>query len=117
MEALNEYQVTARSLKEVKKRLYIFMGCWNMCYDKETKFDWLNDPKNKCKITYYDKLCDMYRTDYVTPYGFKQGYFDIDKIIEELRAKKVVKIPFKTAYDIRQYIRNYDGCYMKIEVI
>lgn len=46
-----------------------------------------------------------------------QGYFSIDKIIEKLKAEGIVKIPFKWLYDIRQYDKAMDGCYMEITKI
>lgn len=43
-----------------------------------------------------------------------QGYFDIDKVLEKLKTEGTVKVPFKWLYDIRQYDKAMDGCYMEI---
>ena len=49
--------------------------------------------------------------------GFMQGYFDIDSVLEKLRAEGMVKVPFKWLYDSRQYDKHMDGCYMEITKI
>lgn len=46
-----------------------------------------------------------------------QGYFSIDEVMEKLKTKGYVKIPFKWLYDIRQYDKAMDGCYMEITKI
>ena len=46
-----------------------------------------------------------------------QGYFPIGTIIEKLKTENVVRIPFKWLYDIRQYDKHMDGCYMEISKI
>lgn len=51
------------------------------------------------------------------PYGFKQGYFDRDKVIAELEEKGIVRIPFSWVYDVRQYDKHFDGCFMEISKI
>lgn len=43
-----------------------------------------------------------------------QGYFDIDDVLEKLKKEGTVRIPFSWLYDIRQYDKAMDGCYMKI---
>lgn len=62
-------------------------------------------------------MCELNRQQYLSDYGFMQGYFSIDKIIEKLKAEGTVKIPFKWLYDIRQYDKAMDGCYMEITKI
>lgn len=46
-----------------------------------------------------------------------QGYFDIDEIMGKLKDERTVKVPFKWLYDIRQYDKCMDGCYMEITKI
>lgn len=117
MEALNGYKVTETNLKAIIRRINLFAG---HPYD-ETNWrevmDWMDDPRSKAKITFWDKLCCMERMEYAAPYGFKQGYFNIDDVINELKDKSIVKIPFSWTYDIRQYSKRYDGCYMQIKKI
>lgn len=116
MEALNGYKVTERSLKAVKRRINLFDGHGHSdAEDINEYFNWLNNPKNKARITFYDKLCEMERTEDVAPYGFKQGYFDIEKVLDVLKSKGVVTIPFEWVYDIRQSLsKRFKGCYMQI---
>lgn len=46
-----------------------------------------------------------------------QGDSSIDEVMEKLKAEGTVKIPFKWLYDIRQYDKDMDGCYMEITKI
>lgn len=71
----------------------------------------------KNTIRYYDRLCGFERKQYLSGYGFMQGYFDIGEVMEKLKAEGTVKIPFKWLYDIRQYDKDMDGCYMEITKI
>ena len=71
--------------------------------------------KKKCNtIKFYDRLCGFERTREIRGYGFTQGYFDIDKVIQELKQNGVTRIPFEQLYDIRQYYKGMNGCYMEI---
>lgn len=54
---------------------------------------------------------------YTYIYGFMQGYFDIDKVLDLLKKEGSVKVPFSWLYDIRQYDKCMDGCYMEITKI
>lgn len=54
---------------------------------------------------------------YLSGYGFMQGYFDIDKVLDLLKKEGSVKVPFSWLYDIRQYDKCMDGCYMEITKI
>ena len=38
----------------------------------------------------------------------------IDKVLDELKTERIIKVPFKWLYDIRQYDKSMDGCYMEI---
>ena len=121
MEALNGYKVTETNLREVKRRINVFAGhgycCDNSNNDMTVNeyFDWLRNPKNKAQITFYDKLCEMERTEDVAPYGFKQGYFDTEGVINTLRTSGKIRIPFEWCYDIRQSMaKRFKGCYMEI---
>lgn len=57
----------------------------------------------KNTIKYYDRLCGFERQQYLSGYGFMQGYFDIDKVLDLLKKEGSVKVPFSWLYDIRQY--------------
>lgn len=65
-------------------------------------------------IKYHDRLCELDRQQYLSGYGWMQGYFNIGEIMGKLKAEGTVKIPFKWLYDIRQYDKAMDGCYMEI---
>ena len=71
----------------------------------------------KNTIKYYDRLCGFERTQYLSGYGWMQGYFDVDKLLSQLKQDGFVKIPFKMLYDIRQYDKAMEGCYMEIRKI
>ena len=68
----------------------------------------------KNKIKYYDRLCGMYRTQYLSGYGWMQGAYRPSEALEKLKSNGTVRIFFKELYDLRQYSRNMDGCYMEI---
>lgn len=112
MHALNGWRITERSLKGVKRRLCIFTG--SLC-EEGVDYEWCQ--KNHGIIQYHDKLCDIIRTAYVSPYGFKQGYLNTGSTIEKLKKEGYVKIPFSSVYDARQYDHHYDGCYLEITAV
>lgn len=123
MEALNGWNTTAKNLNEVRWQLEMFSGAcpssnyWDYELNNYTKeyTCWKNKPENK--ITYLDKLCGFERKSPIEAYGFKQGYFSIDDVIELLKRKNSVKVYFSWCYDVRQYIENMDNCYMEITKI
>lgn len=115
MEALNGYKVVETSLEKVMWRLQLFNGAPYDEYNFRERMEWLDNPKSKAKITFFDKLCGFERTEYVKPYGFTQGYFDKCKIIRSLKNNGYVKIPFEWTYDPRQSnYKRFKGCYMQI---
>lgn len=121
MIALNGWHTMENNLREVMWRLEMFDGNdfveWdgnpNTEYGLSERYTkWRN---KKCNmITYLDRLCGFKRMQRPCAYGFAQGYFDKDKVLEELKQKGVVRIPFEWLYDIRQYYKGMDGCYMEI---
>ncbi len=78
-------------------------------------YKWLH--KKAHKVRYYDRLCGFDRTQWLSGYGFCQGYFDKREYLAELKEKGVVKIPFKALYDLRQYDKAMNGCYMEIRAV
>lgn len=121
MEALNGYKVTETNLRAVKRRINVFAGHGYCCDDSSEDmtvneyFEWLRNPKNKAQITFFDCLCEFERTEDVSPYGFKQGYFSAEGVINTLKATGKVRIPFEWCYDIRQSIaKRFKDCYMEI---
>jgi hypothetical protein len=121
MEALNGWSARLKNLKEVRWQIEMFHGrshreeeVWDYESNsyKPEYIAWRNKKNNT--ITYMDKLCGFKRTSPIKVYGFAQGYFDIDKVIERLRKEGVVRIPFSWFYDVRQYNKNMDGCYIEI---
>ena len=71
----------------------------------------------KNTIKYYDRLCKLHRTQPLSAYGFALGYVNIDEVMKTLKDNGTVQIPFSQFYDIRQYDKNMDGCYIEITVI
>jgi hypothetical protein len=122
MIAINEIVRTLNSMKEVMWQLELFHG--NSFLHSE--YDEKNKEENYClsdkyvaflkknTIKYRDRLCGFDRTQYLSGYGWMQGYFSIGKVLNELKEKGTVKIPFEWLYDLRQYDKNMNGCYMEI---
>lgn len=122
MAALNGWENTEPNLKSLRWRLETFASnCLTDVWDDDKKdyteeyLAWKNNPKNTIK--YFDNLCGFERTSEVQPYGFKQGYFSIDNVLEKVEKEGSAKVPFAWVYDVRQYLKNMDGCYMLIEKI
>lgn len=123
MVAINGITRTLNSMKEVMWQLELFRGNSFLYseYDeeknKEENFH-LSDKYiaflEKNTIKYYDRLCEFERKQYLSGYGWMQGYFCIGNVMSELKEKGSVKIPFEWLYDIRQYDKNMNGCYMEI---
>lgn len=120
MIALNGWNTTEYSLREVGWRLAMFRGQdWlDSEYDPQKggmshRYEkWLN---KKCNwIKFHDRLCNMDRKHRPSGYGFMQGYFDDRKYITELKEKGIVTIPFSALYDSRQYYTGQNGCFMCI---
>ena len=117
MLALSKWKSTEKSLREVLWRIEMFLKHPPIIRDKENggykRYQkWFSQPKNK--IRYLDRLCECEREDKIQVYGFAQGYCEINEFISELKKNGTVRIPFKEAYDIRQYYKGMDGCYMEI---
>lgn len=122
MLAINGIKRTLYSMKEVMWQLELFHG--NSFLSSE--YDKSNPEENyhlsdkyvaflkKNTIKYYDRLCEMDRIQYLSGYGWMQGYFCISEVLNKLKEEGSIKIPFKWLYDIRQYDKNMNGCYMEI---
>lgn len=119
MNVINGWHTTEYSIKQVVWRIGMFPGCgylsgWNKertDYTEQYK-KWRNRRCNQ--ITYFDRICGFERTQEIRGYGFTQGYFNVDDTIKELKKNGVIRIPFKWLYDMRQYYKGMDGCYMEI---
>lgn len=125
----NDYMITINgisrmlySMREVMWQLELFRG--NSFLYSEYSED--NPEENyglsdryirflkKNTIKFFDRLCGFERTQYLSGYGWMQGYFSIEQVMEKLKREGSVKIPFKWLYDLRQYNKDMDGCYMEI---
>ena len=133
MIAINGRTFVEKSLREVGWLLEMFRGNTHITdewteenSDKVGKYgeyygmsdryyNWLH--RKAHKVVYQDRLCDITRRQWLSGYGWMQGYFDKQRVIDELMKNGNVKVPFKWLYDIRQYDKNMDGCYMQIEAI
>lgn len=113
MAALDGWRSRENNLRHVRWRIEIFLHGWPK-YEESQKEEAMEFLKSS-KISYFDKLCGFTRTQYVEAPGFHQGYCNIDNLIETLRTEGVVRIPFEAAYDMRQYPKNMDGCFMEIK--
>lgn len=133
MLAINGRSFCENSLREISWLLDLFQGIshnsseWtpensdkigkygNYYGMSERFYKWLH--KKAHSVTFYDRLCGFNRTYWLSGYGFMQGYFDKRNVLDELKANGIVKVPFKWLYDIRQYDKAMDGCYMEIRKI
>lgn len=124
MKAIHNWKSTEHNLKEVLWRLLMFEGSSfvNAEYVGNTKEGSFGLSDEYCKwrdkkcntIRYYDNLCEIERVQIPSGYGFMQGYFAPQDKVAELKKNGYVRVYFSELYDMRQYIRNMDGCYMEI---
>nr|WP_024835446.1 hypothetical protein [Clostridium sp. 12(A)] len=123
MLAINGVTRMLNSMKEVMWQLELFHGNSFLSseYDEEKNKEenyHLSDKYiaflKKNEITYHDRLCKFDRTQYLSGYGWMQGYFCIGNVLSELKNNGSVKVPFEWLYDMRQYDKNMNGCYMEI---
>ena len=68
-------------------------------------------------IAYVDHFCEVTRTMYPEVPGYAQGYVNIDAVVLKVLRDGSARLDFKCFYDIRQYDKNMDGCYVTIEKI
>ena len=125
MTAINGIKRTLNSMREVMWQLELFRG--NSFVMSE--YDESNNEENYCLsdryvkfleknlITYHDRLCGFDRKQYLSGYGWMQGYFSVGAVMKKLKTEGTVQIPFKWLYDSRQYDKAMNGCYMEITKI
>ena len=125
MLAINGITRTLHSMREVMWQLELFHGNSFLL----SEYDDNNPEENyglsdrytkflrKNRIKYYDRLCDFERQQYLSGYGFMQGYFSVGEIVEKLKKERTVRVPFKWLYDIRQYDKDMNGCYIEITMV
>ena len=123
MHAINGWSVREGNLRELSWRLS-YLGNWAPCKASGENYPiykaWVEKhDKTKNYIKFWDNICKFERKEPVQMYGFAQGYFDIDKVIDEVREKGSAKIPFSKYYDTRQphNLKNVMGCYILIEKV
>lgn len=125
MLAINGLTRTLYSLREVMWQLELFRGNYFMSSEWDESNPEENDHLSdryikflkKNTIKYHDRLCGFDRSQYLSGYGWMQGYFSVGETIEKLKKEGIVKVPFKWLYDLRQYDKAMDGCYMEIKRI
>ncbi|HBG2116822.1 TPA: hypothetical protein KPJ80_002918 [Clostridioides difficile] len=110
MSAINGWNTVEEDLKSLKWRIQLFCGIHS--FGEKGWKEWYERDINK--VTYLDNYCKCERVEEMSPYGFKQGYFNINKVIKEIEIDGSAKIPFEYVYDLRQYNKHFDGCYMEI---
>lgn len=125
MVAINGRTSVLYSMREVMWQLELFHGNSFLM----SEYDENNPEENyhlsdryvkflkKNTVKYFDRLCGFERTHYLSGYGWMQGYFSVGQVMEKLKTEGVVEIPFKWLYDLRQYDKAMDGCFMRIEKI
>ena len=117
MHAINGWSIRENNLQELKWRINYIAGCGACGVNEDTwcKYqEWVEKYQKKNYIEFMDNLCGFKRKEQVKVYGFAQGYFNVEKVIEEVKKTGKAKIPFSWFYDSRQYLRNMDGCFVEI---
>lgn len=118
MRAINGWSIREGNLRELSWRIS-YLANWAPYKASGDNYPtykaWLEKhDERKNYIKFWDSMCEFERRLPVQVYGFAQGYFSIDKKIEELKKNGVVRIYFKEFYDIRQYNKNMNGCFIEI---
>lgn len=118
MKALDGRSYVEKTIPELRWRIY--MACGNWPHDltgdaREEYIAWRHNKRNI--ISYVDQFCEVTRTMYPAVPGFAQGYVNIDNVVLEVLKVGSARLDFKCFYDIRQYDKNMDGCYVTIERI
>ena len=118
MNAINGWSIRENNLRELRWRI-CYLGGWAPYQGRGDNYPMYKaslekHDKTKNFIKFYDRMCKFERREPVKMYGFAQGYFDMDKKIEELKKNGIVRIYFKEFYDVRQYKKNLDGCFIEI---
>lgn len=113
IQSINGWKSTERSLQEIRWRIELLLQQAHYHYGNPKWEQWFAKKKNK--ITYRDRLCGFDRTNYISVPGFPQGYVDIDKLLNELKEKGSVRIPFSMGYNIRQaHSKRFQKCFVEI---
>ena len=107
MLAINGITRTIYTKRELIWQLELFRGQSFLLSEYDN-----NNPEENFGLS--NRLCGFERQQYLSGYGFMQGYFDIDKVLNLLKKEGSVKVPFSWLYDTRQYDKCMDGCYMEI---
>ena len=120
MKAMNGWKSTENNLQEVRWRLETFFrgGASGLSSEELwAKYDaWKAKKKNV--IAYRDEPCGVDRVmQFPEAPGFHQGYVDIEKLVNTLKKDGVIDVPIQAAYDMRQYAKNMNGCYLRIEKV
>lgn len=116
--AMDGLKFRESSEKALRWRIGMFLhGAYAECdeADYEAYYAWMNRPRNIFR--YYDPLYMHWEKLRVEAPGFHQGYCSIDKIIESVKKDGSYHLPFKAAYDARQYSKNLDACYCEIKKV
>lgn len=125
MLTINGIKRTLNSLQEVLWQLELLRGNSFLIseYSEENPEENYHLSDKYCKflkkneITYFDRLCGFNRTQYLSGYGFMQGYFSVGEQIQKLKKEGYIKVPFSWLYDIRQYDKNMNGCFVEVKKI
>jgi hypothetical protein len=100
--AINGKEFTCQTDLDLHNRLSFIHGS---CYSSKNK-DMLNVWKEyeQNKDNYFELTYNRYGTQRLKygMYGIPQGYVDNDQIINDVKSKKLVSIPFNDFYDLRQ---------------
>ena len=118
MKALDGRSYVEKTVPELRWRIHMVCGNWPHDLTDDTREEyiaWRRDKRNI--ISYVDHFCEITRTMYPEVPGYAQGYVNIDAVVLKVLRDGSARLDFKCFYDIRQYDKNMDGCYVTIEKI
>ena len=98
--AINGKEYICNTDEELEKRFNIISGS-NKSTDDNDYFYLEKERYNKQYLQY-------------AMYGFAQGYVSFDKVLNTIKTKGKIKIPFSSFYDLRQG-NFFKGCFVEIE--
>ena len=116
MRAINGWETIENDEIALMWRIKMFDGSGGDWSNPEW-LAWKDLPTNH--FHFRDILCNCNRVHDISPYGYKQGYFNYESVIREVKNKGKARIPFSWAYDSRQMLkgRNLSRCYMEIVML
>ena len=111
MEGLGKWSANGLSLQQVQWRLELFLGIQSEAYGSFPYMRWMQRNRNNELFVVNGER--SYHLN-ISPYGSKEGNFDIHAKLNALERDGSVRIYFSEVYDPSQDCQDMSGCYMEI---